>query len=334
MGKKDLSERKLFELNDVFADAINGLLFKGNDIIKEDDLEDIPSKSNLKLDDGTFTHQERDVSKLWKKEGVIISLLGIENQSQIDDNMIFRILGYDSASYKSQLNKKTIYPVVTLVLYYGKKQWDSPISLRQRLSIPDVLKGIIPDYTANVYNLGNMPDEEIMRLKRDFKVVVDFLKNGDTIKSGKITHLPEMLDFFTAFIGDKRFENIEKDVVHLYKKRRGEGMCDIKEVLDRIENRGIAIGEERGIKLGEERGIKLGEERSILSSIKRLMSNLKLSLEEALDALEISEEDRKRYRKMVNSTESCLEAQSAFAGEAERVGLKSDEDVVKIIKDT
>ena len=207
----------------------------------------------------------------------------------------------------------------------GKKQWDSPISLRQRLSIPDVLKGIIPDYTANVYNLGNMPDEEIMRLKRDFKVVVDFLKNGDTIKSGKITHLPEMLDFFTAFIGDKRFENIEKDVVHLYKERRGEGMCDIKEVLDRIENRGIAIGEERGI--------KLGEERSILSSIKRLMSNLKLSLEEALDALEIAEDDRKRYRKMVNSTESFLEAQSAFAGEAERVGLKSDEDVVKIIKD-
>ena len=110
-------------------------------------------------------------------------------------------------------------------------------------------------------------------------------------------------------------------------------MCDIKEVLDRIENRGIAIGEERGIKLGEERGIKLGEERSILSSIKRLMSNLKLSLEEALDALEIAEEDRKRYRKMVNATESFLEAQSAFAGEAERVGLKSDEDVVKMIKD-
>ena len=63
------------------------------------------------------------------------------------------------------------------------------------------------------------------------------------------------------------------------------------------------------------------------------MSNLKLSLEEALDALEIAEEDRKRYRKMVNSTESFLEAQSAFAGETERVGLKSDEDVVKIIKD-
>ena len=317
MGKKDLSERKLFELNDVFADAINGLLFKGEDIVKEKDLEDVPSKSNIKLDNGKFTHQERDVSKLWKKEGVIISLLGIENQSQIDDNMIFRVLSYDGVSYKSQLDNKNIYPVVTLVLYYGKKQWDSPISLRQRLNIPDTLKKIVPDYTVNVYNLGSMPDNEIARLKRDFKVVVDFLKNGDTIKSGKIIHLPEMLDFFTAFIGDKRFENIEKDVIHLYKERKGDGMCDIKEVLDRIENRGIAIGEERGIKLGEERGIKLGEERgiklgeerSILSSIKRLMSNLKLSLEETLDALEIAEEDRERYRKMVNSTETFLEAE-------------------------
>ena len=27
MGQKDLSERRLFELNDVFADVVNGLIF-------------------------------------------------------------------------------------------------------------------------------------------------------------------------------------------------------------------------------------------------------------------------------------------------------------------
>ena len=81
MGKKDLSERRLFELNDVFADVVNGLIFLGEEVVKEDELVDIPVKSNLQTEMGKITYQERDVSKLWKKKGVIISLFGIANQN-------------------------------------------------------------------------------------------------------------------------------------------------------------------------------------------------------------------------------------------------------------
>ena len=146
MGKKDLSERRLFELNDVFADVVNGLIFLGEEVVKEDELVDIPVKSNLQTEMGKITYQERDVSKLWKKKGVIISLFGIENQTKIDEDMIFRIMGYDGVSYKNQLIRKSsikrklskmsnestimrnkleeqmklnscIYPVVTIVVY-------------------------------------------------------------------------------------------------------------------------------------------------------------------------------------------------------------------------
>ena len=65
------------------------------------------------------------------------------------------------------------------------------------------------------------------------------------------------------------------------------------------EERGIRLGEERGIRLGEERGIRLGEEQGILSSIRKLMSNLKMNLEQALDTLEISEEEKPKYREMI-----------------------------------
>ena len=67
------------------------------------------------------------------------------------------------------------------------------------------------------------------------------------------------------------------------------------------EERGIRLGEERGIRLGEERGIRLGEEQGILSSIRKLMSNLKMNLEQALDTLEISEEEKPKYREMINN---------------------------------
>ena len=73
-------------------------------------------------------------------------------------------------------------------------------------------------------------------------------------------------------------------------------MCNLSKG---IEEKGIAIGEERGIRLGEERGIRLGEEQGILSSIRKLMSNLKMNLEQALDTLEISEEEKPKYREMI-----------------------------------
>ena len=76
-------------------------------------------------------------------------------------------------------------------------------------------------------------------------------------------------------------------------------MCNLSKG---IEEKGIAIGEERGIRLGEERGIRLGEEQGILSSIRKLMSNLKMNLEQALDTLETSEEEKPKYREMINNT--------------------------------
>ena len=288
MGQKDLSERRLFELNDVFADVVNGLIFSGQNIVRGEELADISVKSNLRTDSGKLTYQERDVSKLWKKKGVVISLLGVENQTKIDKDMIIRIMGYDYASYKNQKSVSKLYPVITIVLYYGKQYWKSPLSLRERMNIPKELEEMVSDYKANVYNLGTMPDKEIERLRGDFKIVVDFLKNGDTlkVKEENITHLPEMLDFFGAFLGDKRFEELKKNIMDS-DKERGGNMCDIKEVLDRIENR------------GKEQGIRLGEEQGILSSIRKLMSNLKMNLEQALDTLEISEEEKPKYREMI-----------------------------------
>lgn len=51
----------------------------------------------------------------------------------------------------------------------------------------------------------------------------------------------------------------------------------------------------------EEKGI----EKGILLSLKKLMSNLKLSLEQALEALEISEKDKPQYREMIKNLKRC-----------------------------
>ena len=50
MGKKDIVEKNLEGWNDVFADIVNVLLFKGNRVIKEEELETDTKDSMLKAD--------------------------------------------------------------------------------------------------------------------------------------------------------------------------------------------------------------------------------------------------------------------------------------------
>ena len=58
-----------------------------------------------------------------------IAFIGIENQSAPDELMPMRIMNYDGAVYRDQYknrNKsrnKKCYPVITLVIYFGKDDW-------------------------------------------------------------------------------------------------------------------------------------------------------------------------------------------------------------------
>ena len=127
MAEKDVTEKTLLAYSDVFADIVNGLLFKGEQIIRPEDLYDQTPRSFYKAD-GRIREMERDVAKRWLKNQIRIACFGIENESSDDPDMVLRVYGYDGAEYRTQLLKENKsnprYPVVTLVLYFGyKKHW-------------------------------------------------------------------------------------------------------------------------------------------------------------------------------------------------------------------
>lgn len=124
MNQNDITEKLLEDYEDVFADIVNVLLFNGQEIVLPEALTDATPNSQYKADDTLLHEQERDVSKLWKDKKINIALYGIENQTKSEKNMPLRILGYDGASYRSQLLKDAsgeLYPVVTIVLYFGNR---------------------------------------------------------------------------------------------------------------------------------------------------------------------------------------------------------------------
>ena len=189
MGTKDIAEKHFEEINKIFADIINGTLFEGSQTIKETELVDLPMKSQYKADDGKLHEQERDIAKRWSKEDVVFSIIGIENQTVIDKDMPLRVIGYDGASYRSQLLDKDSsrrYPVITIVLYYGKEPWSAPRSLKERLDVPACLAKYVSDYHINVFDISHMSDEEIDTLfHSDFKILAKFMNGTNNISEIK-----------------------------------------------------------------------------------------------------------------------------------------------------
>ena len=154
MGEKDAAEKTLEAYNDVFADIVNGLLFKGQQTILEDELTDAQPFSTYKAD-GKGHSQERDVAKYWQKGQIRLSFLGLENQTMPDSNMPLRVMSYDGSAYRAQLSNDghgELYPVVTLVLDFGtERRWRAAKTLRGRLkSIPPELKPFVNDYKAHI----------------------------------------------------------------------------------------------------------------------------------------------------------------------------------------
>ena len=105
MAQADIAEKNFIELNDVFADIYNVLVFEGKQVMLEDALSNLSPLSQYKADEGMLHEQERDIFKIWRGHGVNLMLAGIENQTRPDKDMPFRVIGYDGAMYRSQLLK-------------------------------------------------------------------------------------------------------------------------------------------------------------------------------------------------------------------------------------
>lgn len=254
--EKDIAEKALVGINDVFADIVNAFVFQGELVVKPEELTDIKTTSPIMVN-GKLHEQERDISKLWKSPGgnVIIALLGIENQTKQDADIALRCMAYDGASYKEQVNQhhgkeKPLppYPVITLVLYYGKNPWTKPKSLFECFGkrMPEALKAFVNDYKANIIEVQRLTKEERERLISDFKSVVEYfldVKGGEThsFSDRTIDHPEELTNLLTALSGDPRFV----DTLHEIREERKERTIIMCDLFDRAEARGKTIGEQK-----------------------------------------------------------------------------------------
>ena len=256
MAEKDTAEKQLFQYADVFANVVNVLLFAGEALIAPEELTDVLPRSTYRGKKGKLREQERDVAKLWKKNKIRIAFLGLENQSDIDKRMPVRVMSYDGAAYRDEMNKKQgeLYPVVTLVLYFGyKKHWRKPRRLKDCFEVPERLKKYVSDYRINVIEIAWLPEETIAKFDPTFRVVAEYfsqMRKGEKYRPSEsvVQHVKEVLDLMAALTQDVRFIEAGEDV------QEGEEYTMRSVMLDRLEDEAKARGLAAGMAEGRVKG--------------------------------------------------------------------------------
>ena len=252
MAEKDITEKLLTDIDEVFADIYNNLCFNGENIIKPDDLSNA-SVTTAFISNDVTRGLISDVSKIYKNSNLTLALLNIENQSTEDSDMPFRIIGYEGAKYNSQLisGSNARYVVATLVLNFNtKKRWSTPKSIKESLKnkYPIELDEYINDYKVNVIDVAFMDKEDIEKLNSDFKAVAKYyylkrnnIEDFEELGDCNLKYPVQTFATMKALTGDSRFETAYNDYVETHKDDKGVTM---EKILDDLINEGEAKGKE------------------------------------------------------------------------------------------
>ena len=187
MGKADNALHEYWEDEEKFADLFNAILFGGKKVILPEQLTEADTRKNVTVKKNIGKAREKaplysdlvKVAKIYKESGVELVILGLENQEHIHYAMPMRVMGYDYSEYKKQHRKLAkkykknrkglsddeylskmkrtdkLHPVITIVIYYGEKEWDGAKTLHEMLDISEELKPYINDYKMHLIEVRN-----------------------------------------------------------------------------------------------------------------------------------------------------------------------------------
>ena len=207
MPKKDTACISYFSNRYIFADAINGGLFDGRQVVDGNDLQDGNARLAALLGKrgGQLVEDrlERDLlvrAVVKCREDTTFAIFGIENQSTQDPLMPLRIMHYDAltlhticrslaagpgkcaanaeANFLSRVKQgMKLPPVVSLVIYWGPDQWTAPTSLHEMLEFRDpALRRLVPNYSINLLQPYELTAKKLTRFRTSLGSMLHYAK--------------------------------------------------------------------------------------------------------------------------------------------------------------
>ena len=218
----------------------------------------------------------RDIT-MAAEDGTRIVILACENQDEIHYAMPVRGMLYDALSYVDQVSrikkvrrekkelkgsaeflsglKKTdlLYPVITIIFYYGEEKWDGHEDLHGLLGIDredySLLKKYIPNYTINLIDPNRL--ENTKCFQTDLQIIFGMLKYRKS-KVELRNYMNSNKEYFSSI--DEDSYNAARVLLGSESSLKGEkqrsGGIDMCKALDDLYQDGVNEGIEQGIEQG------------------------------------------------------------------------------------
>ena len=199
VGQKDILLKDYFT-PDIFADAINAILYDGKSVVTPERMRTIDIETQRVEDENgnvTADTRLRDSAKVVEVDDAIYCLFAIEHQSVEDYTMPLRIMEYDVREYLRQVkNNKGIQiqikPIITIVMYWKADKWNQPVSVKDMFDKNTVrwleyngLGGYIQDYRMHLFEPGTVKEEDLEKFKTELKDVIAYVKYSKSTEALK-----------------------------------------------------------------------------------------------------------------------------------------------------
>jgi hypothetical protein len=348
LGEKNDVTRNYIKQNRIFADAFNFFMYGGRQVIDPESLKPMDTQENIILRGNQTGKRQtkqrtRDLVKLvsvmTNNQGAYM-ILAVENQSDIHYSMPVRAILYDAMQYTQQVEEvvagynqsgnkhglaadeylsrfrkgDTILPVVTLVIYFGVKEWDGPLSLHDMFPTKDNdLLAFVPDYKLNLLAPCFIKDKDYKLFKSSLREVMLFIKYSKDKKKAQ-----ELLE------KDEAFRHVDKDAVEVINVctgaklpvREEEGVVDMCQAIKELMEDAAAEAKEEAARAKAEASSAKAEASSakaeassakaeaakateekisvLLKSVKAVMEKTGMTLEQTFSVLDLSGNDREK----------------------------------------
>lgn len=281
MGKNDIAIKRWLSDKKRFADLFNGTIFEGEQIIRPDELEIIESEADILFNEKNGKNKEmkryRDIVMRWRKE-IELVILACENQENIHYAMPVRNMLYDGISYTEQIEElwkegrdkrgkiareeflshfrkeDVIYPVITIVFYYGNKLWDGSIDIHgmfpknMSLMQKEIMEKYVPNYRINLVDLNCV--ENLERFQRDLQVIFGMVKCKKE-KTKFLDYVENHRDYFQNVDGDTYYalgalldsQMQLKEIIDVKSEKEDIDMC---KALQDWYDEGVELGMKQG----------------------------------------------------------------------------------------
>ena len=199
VGQKDILLKDYFT-PDIFADAINAILYDGKSVVTPERMRTIDIETQRVEDENgnvTADTRLRDSAKVVEVDDAIYCLFAIEHQSVEDYTMPLRIMEYDVREYLRQVKSNKgvqvrIKPIITIVMYWKADKWNQPVSVKDMFDKNTVrwleyngLGGYIQDYRMHLFEPGAVKEEDLEKFKTELKDVIAYVKYSKSTEALK-----------------------------------------------------------------------------------------------------------------------------------------------------